>query len=230
MGAALLLVAFSFGLSNLAASVGIGVGGVDRRTRLRVAIIFGVFEAAMPVVGLLIGRGLAGGLGRAADWLAAVLLILVGAIGIVGGIRARASATSEPSPDNSRAPTPHRAAPGARSGPDEGATMNPCWGPNASRSPSLRGAVKQGQPGTWQLAVSGFALSLDNLVAGFALGSYQVGVLAGAVVFGVVSAGMSLAGLEFGARIGSRAGQAGRIIGGVVIIGVGVAIGAGAVG
>jgi len=55
-------------------------------------------------------------------------------------------------------------------------------------------------------------------------------VLAGVVVFGVVSAAMTLAGLEFGARIGSRAGEAGRIIGGVVVVGVGVAIGAGALG
>jgi putative Mn2+ efflux pump MntP len=192
MGAALILVAISVGLSNLAASVGIGVGGVDRRTRLRVGIIFGLFEAAMPVVGLLIGRGLAGGLGRAADWLAAVLLILVGGAGIVGGIRARTSATS--------------------------------------RASSVGRAANQDQPGVIQLVVSGFALSLDNVVAGFALGSYQVGVLAGVVVFGVVSAAMSLAGLEFGARIGSRAGQAGRIIGGVLVAGVGVAIGAGALG
>jgi putative Mn2+ efflux pump MntP len=122
MGAALLLVAFSFGLSNLAASVGIGVGGVDRRTRLQVAIIFGVFEAAMPVVGLLIGRGLAGSLGRAANWLAAVLLILVGAIGIVGGIRARANATSRPSSDQV---TAHRCrpAPRAKSGRGSGSWL-----------------------------------------------------------------------------------------------------------
>jgi manganese efflux pump family protein len=192
MGAALILVAISVGLSNLAASVGIGVGGVDRRTRLRVGIIFGLFEATMPVVGLLIGRGLAGGLGRAADWLAAVLLILVGGAGIVGGIRARTSATS--------------------------------------RASSVGRAANQGQPRIGQLVVSGFALSLDNVVAGFALGSYQVGVLAGVVVFGVVSAAMSLAGLEFGARIGTRAGEAGRIIGGVLVAGVGVAIGAGALG
>ncbi len=94
----------------------------------------------------------------------------------------------------------------------------------------LGSASSAGRPGIIQLLVSGFALSLDNLVAGFALGSYQVGVLAGVVVFGVISAGMSLAGLEFGARIGSRAGLVGRIIGGVVVAGVGVAIGLGALG
>ena len=39
-----------------------------------------------------------------------------------------------------------------------------------------------------------------------------------------------MAGLEFGARVGKRSGQRGEIIGGAVLIGVGVAIGAGAIG
>jgi manganese efflux pump family protein len=225
MGAALILVALSVGLSNLAASVGIGVGGVDRRTRLRVGIIFGLFEAAMPVVGLLIGHGLAGSLGRAADWLAAVLLILVGGAEVVAGIRARANATSRSSADRSPLGRPRTGASTAGSGPDDSAQAR-----ETSAGSSLRSGGDRSPPGIGQLVVSGFALSLDNVVAGFALGSYQVGVLAGVVVFGVVSAGMSLAGLEFGARIGSRGGEAGRIIGGVVVAGVGVAIGAGALG
>ena len=44
----LLLVAASVGLSNLAAAIGIGFGGVTARTRIRVAVVFGVFEAGMP--------------------------------------------------------------------------------------------------------------------------------------------------------------------------------------
>src|ERR1700760_163455 len=56
---ALLLVAVSLGLSNFAAAVGLGVAGVDRRTRVRVGVTFGIFEAGMPIVGLLIGHGLA---------------------------------------------------------------------------------------------------------------------------------------------------------------------------
>ena len=48
---ALLLVAMSLGLSNFAAAVGIGVTGTGARTRLRVGLIFGFFETAMPVLG-----------------------------------------------------------------------------------------------------------------------------------------------------------------------------------
>jgi putative Mn2+ efflux pump MntP len=53
---ALLLVAVSLGLSNFAAAVGIGVAGIDGRTRLRVGVVVvGAFEAA--IVGLLLGHG-----------------------------------------------------------------------------------------------------------------------------------------------------------------------------
>ena len=55
-----MLVALSLGLSNFAASIGIGISGVDARTRWRVGLVFGLFEAGMPIVGLLLGRGLAG--------------------------------------------------------------------------------------------------------------------------------------------------------------------------
>jgi putative Mn2+ efflux pump MntP len=41
----------SLGLSNFAASIGIGISGVDTRTRLRVGLIFGVFEAVCPSPG-----------------------------------------------------------------------------------------------------------------------------------------------------------------------------------
>jgi putative Mn2+ efflux pump MntP len=48
---ALLLVAAAVGLSNLAASVSLGAAGVDARTRLRVALVFGVFESGCPSSG-----------------------------------------------------------------------------------------------------------------------------------------------------------------------------------
>lgn len=74
----LLLVAVSLGLSNFAAATGIGVAGVDARTRLRVGVVFGVFEAGMPIVGLLLGHGVAGALGPATRWIGAGLLVATG--------------------------------------------------------------------------------------------------------------------------------------------------------
>ncbi len=60
---ALLPVAVALGLDNFAAAIAIGLAGVGARTRLRVGVVFGVFEAGMPIVGLLIGAQAAASLG-----------------------------------------------------------------------------------------------------------------------------------------------------------------------
>jgi manganese efflux pump family protein len=75
---ALVLSAFAVGLDNFAAAIGIGIAGVDARTRLRVAGIFGFFEAAMPVIGLLLGHSSAHGLGQATRYIGGGLLVAAG--------------------------------------------------------------------------------------------------------------------------------------------------------
>jgi manganese efflux pump family protein len=78
------------------------------------------------------------------------------------------------------------------------------------------------------LLLGGLVLSLDNLVVGFALGTAHTPVLVGALVIGLVSVGLSLAGLELGARIGHYAGERGEQLAGLMLISVGIAIAAGA--
>jgi putative Mn2+ efflux pump MntP len=181
---ALLLLAVAVGLGNFAASIGIGVSGVSARTRLRVAVIFGVFEAGMPVAGLALGQSLAASLGLAARWLGAAALIMVGAVSLVQTWRQRGPDSAEDRP--------------ARS-----------WR-------------------TGRVLVSGLALSGDNLAVGFVLGAYHTGLVQAAIVFGVVSVTMSLAGLELGARISAATGDRSELISAALLIAVGTAIAAGA--
>jgi putative Mn2+ efflux pump MntP len=102
---ALVLVAASVGLSNFAAAIGIGVAGVDARLRLRVGVVFGLFEAGMPVLGLLIGQRVAADLGHATRWLGAALLIVVGGYGVIKSIRASADDASSAAPGMVGTPT-----------------------------------------------------------------------------------------------------------------------------
>lgn len=60
---ALLLVGGSVGMSNFGASIAIGRSGVDQTVRVRIALPFGFFESAVPVIGLLLGRELSQTLG-----------------------------------------------------------------------------------------------------------------------------------------------------------------------
>jgi putative Mn2+ efflux pump MntP len=55
----------------------------------------------------------------------------------------------------------------------------------------------------------------------------HIGIAEGAIVIGVVSVGLSLAGLELGSRIGAAAGRRGEQLGGVILVAVGVAIATG---
>ncbi len=182
----LLLVAASVGLSNLAAAIGIGFGGVTARTRLRVALVFGAFEAGMPIVGLVIGAGLATGIGQVARWIGAGLLIVLGGVTVLRALR------------------------------------QPGW-PAAGGT----GVHPAHAMGLGKLIVTAFALSLDNLAAGFALGTLHVSVAEAALVIGGVSVLMSLAGLELGGRLGATAGRRGEQIGGAILVAVGVALAAG---
>jgi putative Mn2+ efflux pump MntP len=84
-----------------------------------------------------------------------------------------------------------------------------------------------GDQRTWRLLVTGLAISVDNLAVGFALGAFHVNLAVAAITIGVISTGLSLIGLELGARIGAGAGQRGELIGAVVLIAVGAAIAAG---
>jgi manganese efflux pump family protein len=174
----ILVVAVALGSSNLAASIGIGLLGVDAALRRRLALVFGGFEAAMPIVGAVLGRHAAQAIGGHADLVGGALVAAAGGYAVVVALT----------------------------------------GP-AAETPTRRG--------TAHLVLTGLALSLDNLVVGFALGTLRVNLLVLALVIAAVSVAMSLLGLELGARLGQRTGEYGELVGGIVLIGVGVAIAAG---
>jgi putative Mn2+ efflux pump MntP len=187
------------GLSNFAAAISIGTTGVDARTRLRVGLVFGVFETGMPVVGLLLGNRFAGQLGHSGRWIGGALLIAVGLYALVKSIlQARSSAQAQSAQAQQAQPVPPQPVP-----------------------------PQSAPPGGLRLVITGFALSIDNLVIGFALGTYQIAILPGVIIIGAVSVVLSLLGLELGARIGRWAGQRGEQLGGLILISVGILVGSG---
>ena len=206
---ALLLLAAALGLDNLAASVGIGVGGVRGATRVRVAVVFGLFEAGMPVLGLLLGHGLADSLGQVARWLGGAVLIAVGLVQGARLVRARRAAA----PDEG--------------GPGIGAPGIGASGIGAPEVDALEAGGRARPQRIGRMLLGGLVLSGDNLAAGFALGAYHTNLALAAVVFGVVSVAMSLAGLELGARIGAATGDRSELIACALLIATGVIIAAG---
>jgi len=176
---ALFLVAISVGLDNFGASTAIGMSGVDRSLRLRVTLIFGAFEAAMPVLGLELGHSLARDLGTGAKPIGGALLGLVGTYAILSELLGERDTA-------------------------------------AGRERNVK-----------RLVLIGAALSIDNLVIGFALGAYHVNIVVAALTIAAVSVALSLLGLEIGSHLGERLGPRSELVGGAVLILVGVAIGTG---
>jgi len=169
----LLLVALSVGLSNFAASIGLSLSGVDNALRVRVVLLFGLFEAGMPVLGIVLGHSVAGVVGGSSRWIGGGLLVATGV-----------------------------------------------WTALIPERPGRR-------RGTARLAVTALALSVDNLVVGFALGALAVSlVTAGSVIAGV-SVVLSLVGLEIGARVGAGLERWSEEIGGAVLVVVGATVMAG---
>lgn len=85
----LFLLGLSVGLSNFAASIAIGLSGVNKALRLRIALVFGGFESGMPLIGLLIGSKISGALGAHANLIGGTLLILTGLHAIVSSYRGK---------------------------------------------------------------------------------------------------------------------------------------------
>jgi putative Mn2+ efflux pump MntP len=81
--------------------------------------------------------------------------------------------------------------------------------------------------GMMRLLISGAALSVDNLIVGFALGAYKVSLPIAAAIIATVSVTVSLIGLELGHRIGRRIEYDTGLLDGGVLAAVGIAIAAG---
>jgi putative Mn2+ efflux pump MntP len=85
----------SLGLSNFAGAVGLGVSGVDARLRIRIGVVFALFEGGTPALGLLLGHHLARVLGHSAQPVGGCLLGLAGAYTVATGLIGRQGATAE---------------------------------------------------------------------------------------------------------------------------------------
>jgi manganese efflux pump family protein len=75
----LLAFVLPLGLDSFAVAAAIGAAvAIEARHRLRISLIFLVFEGGMPLIGLGLGAVLAHGIGQVADYLAGAAVMAVG--------------------------------------------------------------------------------------------------------------------------------------------------------
>jgi len=153
------------------------LGRVDARQLFRFSFHFGLFQALMPVVGWLAGRGLSQYIEAWDHWVAFVLLAAIGGKAIVDALGSKEEEAKVPDP--------------------------------------TRGL---------SLVVLSIATSIDALAVGLSLALLKVSIWYPAVVIGVVTAGMTACAMLIGARVGQRFGVRIRILGGVILMGIGLKI------
>ncbi|MFD5473270.1 manganese efflux pump MntP family protein [Streptomyces sp. NPDC127105] len=138
---------FVLSLDNFRVAIALGTVPFRLKRAVQVALTFGLWDAVMPLVGLLIGREIGEAVGGVAD--------VVGAVALGGyGLYLVVSALRNPDPDELDHP--------------------------------------------WALFGIPLTLSLDNLVAGASLGILGLSPWVAAPAFGLITAVMSLIGLQLG--------------------------------
>jgi manganese efflux pump family protein len=168
-----LILGFVLSLDNFRVSIALGTVPFGLRRAVQVALVFGLWDAIMPLVGLLIGRKIGEAVGDVAE--------LVGAAALGGyGLYLVISALRNPEPEELDHP--------------------------------------------WALFGIPFTLSLDNLFAGASLGLLGLAPWLTAAVFGVMTAVMSLVGLQLGRAAARVVRIRSDLVGGVTLIIAAVAL------
>ena len=76
--AKLIAIVLPLGLDTFGVALALGIAGLPRDKRMRIALLFTAFEAGMPLVGVALGLPLGRTIGSGADYLAAALIAGLG--------------------------------------------------------------------------------------------------------------------------------------------------------
>ncbi|WP_306187383.1 MULTISPECIES: manganese efflux pump [unclassified Streptomyces] len=163
----MLVLGFVLSLDNFRVSIALGTVPFGLKRAVQVALTFGLWDAVMPLAGLLIGREIGESIGNVAD--------VVGAAALGGyGLYLVISALRNPEPDELDHP--------------------------------------------WALFGIPLTLSLDNLIAGASLGMLGLSPWLSAAAFGVMTAVMSLVGLQLGRAVAHLIRIRSDLLSGVTLI------------
>ena len=173
----LVLVGLSVGLGNFAASIAIGIDGISKAIRIRVILVFGLFETLMPIIGLIIGKNISHYLGGSANLIGGILLGLTGFYLIISSLNRNKS--------------------------NKNNKLSTDW---------------------TSLLITGLALSIDNLIVGFSLGTNNQPLLLAIIIIGTTSIVLALIGLELGNKLKSKTEEYSEILSGAILILVGILI------
>lgn len=197
LGVGLAMDAFSVSIAD-----GLTEQNMRKRKMLLIAGTFAAFQFMMPLAGWLFVRGLEGiftSFQVLIPWIALILLLYVGGKMLLEGIAARRE----------------KAAAAV-----DAADSSPVAGSGAATGTTTGAALTFGA-----LILQGIATSIDALSVGFAIAEYTAfTAFISALIIGIVTLAICIAGLALGRQIGSRLSGKAEILGGVILIAIGIEV------
>lgn len=182
-------------------STGMTVCDFNWKHNLKMSLLFGIFQFAMPVAGFFGATRFRSYIESFDHWIAFALLVLIGGKMLWEAIFSRGEAERIASaPD---CPVPYGAA-------------APAGGKKGLMAADLLTSRR--------LLVLAVATSIDALAVGVSMAFLQVDIWWPSVLIGVVAFAFSCAGGFLGCRIGPVLGKIAEIAGGLILVGIGVKI------
>ncbi len=81
--------------------------------------------------------------------------------------------------------------------------------------------------GAGRLLLAGLAISIDNLIVGFSLGTKKLSIPLAIIIIGVTSVTLAIAGMEVGKRLSTKTEGSSEYLSGIILIVIGLLIGFG---
>ena len=193
----IVLTAFSLAMDAFAVSVtkGMTLKNLTKAIAIKIALFFGVFQAAMPLIGWLLGISFQGYIKAIDHWIALILLSILGGKMIYEFYESRKEGTSENEDTESEVSTTL-----------EGEENNKYEISNK------------------ELTTLAIATSIDALAVGISFAFLNVNIVSSSLIIGIITFIVCFIGVIAGKKIGAIFKDYAELIGGIILILIGINI------
>ena len=193
----IVLTAFALAMDAFAVSVtkGMTLKNLTKAIAIKIALFFGVFQAAMPLIGWLLGISFQGDIKAIDHWIALILLSILGGKMIYEFYESRKEGTSENEDTESEVSTTL-----------EGEENNKYEISNK------------------ELTTLAIATSIDALAVGISFAFLNVNIVSSSLIIGIITFIVCFIGVIAGKKIGAIFKDYAELIGGIILILIGINI------
>ena len=193
----IVLTAFALAMDAFAVSVtkGMTLKNLTKAIAIKIALFFGVFQAAMPLIGWVLGISFQGYIKAIDHWIALILLSILGGKMIYEFYESRKEGTSENEDTESEVSTTL-----------EGEENNKYEISNK------------------ELTTLAIATSIDALAVGISFAFLNVNIVSSSLIIGIITFIVCFIGVIAGKKIGAIFKDYAELIGGIILILIGINI------